>query len=183
MGSFLYFRIHKKTYIMENHFLQPDSELFNDIRQMIEEAKKAVGRVVNAGMTVLYWNIGKRINNEILQNNRSEYGEKILPTLSAKLVAEYGKKFEDKKLRRMVQFSKKFPEQEIVVTLSRQLSWSHFMGITPTRSEIQREFYIQMCRNEKWSVQLITELLPKDLLKEKLHQFFIVSKRQMENRI
>ncbi len=142
---------------MEKNLTQPEPELFADIRRMIEDTRQAVSQTVNAGLTLLNWNIGKRINEEVLKNERAEYGKKILPTVSAKLVEEYGKSFEEKKLRRMVQFAEQFPSYEIVVTLSRQLSWSHFIEIIPLKSDLEREFYAQMCRIENWSVRTLRE--------------------------
>lgn len=90
-------------------------------------------------MILPYCNIVRRINEEVLQNKRSEYGKLILPTLSAKLVEEYRSNFEEKKLRRMIQFASQFPDTEIFVTLSRQLSWSQYIEITPLKETLQRE--------------------------------------------
>ncbi len=97
--------------------------LLQDIRRMIEKTRSAVAAAVNVGLTMLYWQIGKRINAEILKGERAEYGAGILPTLSAKLVLEYGNGFSEKNLRRMLQFAEVFPEERIVVSLIRQLSW------------------------------------------------------------
>jgi predicted nuclease of restriction endonuclease-like (RecB) superfamily len=57
----------------------------------------------------------------------------------------------------MVQFAEAFPEEEIVVTLSRQLSWSHFSALLPLSQPFQREFYAEMCRIEGWSVRTLRE--------------------------
>jgi predicted nuclease of restriction endonuclease-like (RecB) superfamily len=110
---------------------------------------------VNSGMTLLYWNIGRRINEEVLQNKRAEYGKQILPTLSAKLVEEYGNGYSERNIKRMVDFAAIFPDFEIVATLSQQLSWSHFIEIIPLKEALQREFYSQMCRIEKWDVRTL----------------------------
>jgi len=88
-----------------------------------------VARAANAGLTLLYWNVGKHIRQDILKNKRAEYGEQILPTLSAKLVPEYGQGFSRRNLSRMIQFVEAFPDGEIVQTLSGQLSWSQFVEI------------------------------------------------------
>lgn len=50
-------------------------------------------RGLNAALVVLYWQIGQRIRTDILRYQRAEYGEEILPTLSAKLVPEFGQGF------------------------------------------------------------------------------------------
>ena len=136
-----------------------EQQLFADIRQMIEHSRVTVSQTVNAGLTLLYWNIGKRINDEILGNHRAEYGKQTVITLSRQLVHDYGKNFEEKNLRRMMQFSEKFPAYEIVVTLSRQLSWSHFILMIPLKEDLQIEFYAQMCRIENWSVRTLQKKL------------------------
>ena len=76
-------------------------------------------------------------------------------TLSRQLVVEYGRGYSEKNLRRMVQFAEAFPEEEIVVTLSRQLSWSHFSALLPLTRPFQREFYAEMARIEGWSVRTL----------------------------
>jgi len=136
-----------------------EQQLFADIRQMIEHSRVTVSQTVNAGLTLLYWNIGKRINAEILGNHRAEYGKQTVITLSRQLVHDCGKNFEEKNLRRMMQFSEKFPAYEIVVTLSRQLSWSHFILMIPLKEDLQIEFYAQMCRIENWSVRTLQKKL------------------------
>lgn len=129
--------------------------LIFDIRQLIESAKRRVAVTVNAELTMLYWRIGQRIHKEMLKGKRAEYGEEILPTLSAKLVPLYGKGFNEKNLWRMMQFAECFPAEKIVVTLSRQLSWSHFVAILPVDDLLAREFYAEMCRVECWSVRTL----------------------------
>ena len=73
---------------------------------------------------MLYWQIGKRINAEILKGERAKYGEEIIATLSQELIKEYGQGFNYSALTRMVRFAEVFPDSEIVATLSQQLSWS-----------------------------------------------------------
>lgn len=133
--------------------LEKNSALYSDIKQMIEDARSAVAQTVNAGLTMLYWNIGKRINDEILKNKRAGYGKQIVATLSRQLENEYGKGFSAKNIRRMIQFYGVFPDFEIVASLMRQLSWTHFILFIPIKNDIEREFYAQMCRIEKWSVR------------------------------
>jgi len=57
----------------------------------------------------------------------------------------------------MVKFAELFPEGSIVATLSRQLGWSHFKEIIPLKDDLQREFYAEMCRLERWSVRTLRE--------------------------
>jgi predicted nuclease of restriction endonuclease-like (RecB) superfamily len=134
-----------------------EAALLNDLRSLIDEARSAVAVAVNAGLTMLYWRVGKRINEEILGGERAEYGEKIVHAVSAQLQAEYGRSFSEKSLRRMLQFAEVLPDGAIVATLSRQLSWSHFKEIIPLKDPLQREFYTEMCRIERWSVRTLRE--------------------------
>ena len=92
--------------------------LFKDIKQLVEESKKFVAAAVNSTLTLLNWKIGKRINLELLDNKRADYGKKIVVTLSRQLVKEYGSNFEEKNLRRMLQFASIFLDESIVVILS-----------------------------------------------------------------
>lgn len=98
--------------------------LITDLRTLINEARNKVALIVNTEITLLYWHIGKRINEEVLGNQRAEYGKQIVSTLSTQLTEEYGKGFNEKSLRRMMLFAELFPDFQIVSTLSRQLSWS-----------------------------------------------------------
>jgi len=127
-------------------------QLFTDIKQLIDDARLTVSKFVAAGVTALYWNIGTRINKEILNNQRAEYGQQIVATLARKLVQEYGNNFEEKNLRRIIQFAQLFSNAEIVATLWRHLTWSHFKLLLPIKDELQRDFYAQMCTIEGWSV-------------------------------
>jgi predicted nuclease of restriction endonuclease-like (RecB) superfamily len=140
---------------MGEEIYKDQGPLFSDVRQMIEEARQAVGRMVNAQLTMLYWNIGRRINEEVLKKERAGYGEAIIATLAQQLMEEYGKGYAEKSLRRMIQFHECFQNPEIVATLSRQLSWSHFVEIIPLKTDLERTFYTQMCRIEKWSVRTL----------------------------
>lgn len=137
--------------------IQSPAGLVADVRSMIDQTREGVARTVNAGMTLLYWRIGKRIQVEVLGNERAGYGEEIVATLSRQLAGYFGNGFSEKSLRRMVQFAEVFSEGEIVATLSRQLGWSHFKEIIPFKDALQRDFYAEMCRIERWSVRTLRE--------------------------
>ena len=49
-----------------------------------------------------------------------------------------------------------FPDERIVLTLMRQLSWSHFVALIPLRERLRREFYAEMCRVQRWTVRQST---------------------------
>lgn len=132
-------------------------QLFSSIRQLIEESKQQVAVVVNATMSMLYWQIGKRINEEILQHTRANYGEQVIKQLSEQLMVQYGQGWSMKQLRHCMKFAEVFPEFQIVSTLWRQLSWSHFKEVMYMDDSLKRDFYIEMCKLEKWSVRTFRE--------------------------
>ena len=96
--------------------------LITDLRTLINEARNKVALIVNTEITLLYWHIGKRISEKVLGNQRAEYGKQIVSTVSTQLTKEYGRGFELRNLRRMMQFAELFPDFQIVSTVSRQLS-------------------------------------------------------------
>jgi predicted nuclease of restriction endonuclease-like (RecB) superfamily len=136
---------------------KPSDTLFQELRLLIIEARQDVARQVNSGLVLLYWRMGKRIRQDILKERRAEYGEQILYAVSAQLVKEFGTGFAEKNLRRMVQFAEVFPDEQIVVTLSRQLGWSHFVAIIPLDDNLKRDFYAEMCRIERWNVRTLRQ--------------------------
>jgi len=141
--------------ITKKHNKSLSNDLIGDIRSLIETARHNVSATVNAGLTILYWQIGSRIRQDILKEKRADYGQGIVVTLSRQLADDYGTNFDEKNLRRMIQFAEVFSDMEIVVTLSRQLSWSHFVAILPLKDGLQRDFYVEMCRVERWSIRTL----------------------------
>ncbi|MCL2327165.1 MAG: PDDEXK nuclease domain-containing protein [Bacteroidetes bacterium] len=134
----------------KNNIQLPEQTLFNDLSHLIEQSKNFVVVQANSVMTMLFWNVGKRINEDILQNKRADYGKRIVPTLSAQLSEKYGKNFELRNLRRMMQFAEQFPKSEIVSPLATQLSWSHFVELMSIKEEKVRLFYAQEAAERHW---------------------------------
>jgi len=131
--------------------VNPEFDLLNELVVLIESSKKRVNRTVNGELNLLFWHIGKRINEEILQNNRAEYGKKVVPKIAEKLTAKYGRNFEQKNLRRMMQFANVIKEYEIVEPLARQLTWSHILLLIPLREVNAQLFYANRAIEENWS--------------------------------
>jgi hypothetical protein len=143
--------------------------LLHDIRALIDEGKQHLAVTVNAAMSMLYWNVGRRINTDVLGNERAEYGKKIVATLAEELEREYGSSFSVKNLRRMMQFAEVFPDKEIVVSLIRQLSWTHILALIPMTDPLKREFYIEMSKLEHWSVRTLPRARPIYALRAHCH--------------
>ena len=130
-----------------------NTDLISEISLLIEQSQRHIATQANSALTQLFWQIGKRINDEILLNKRADYGKQIVVTLSEKLMTRYGRSFEEKNLRRMLQFSEQFEDFSIVVTLSRQLSWSHFLVLLPIKQAEAKQYYANLSSVEYWSVR------------------------------
>jgi predicted nuclease of restriction endonuclease-like (RecB) superfamily len=130
-----------------------ENELFNELSQLIEQSKQQVAVQVNSAVTILFWQVGNRINQEILQNKRAEYGKQIVPTVSAQLENKYGRNFTEKNVRRMIRFAEQFTDSQIVVTLARQLSWSHFVELLPLKTMEAKLFYAQNASNNLFGIR------------------------------
>jgi predicted nuclease of restriction endonuclease-like (RecB) superfamily len=134
----------------------PDTaQLLQDLRALINAGRMHVAQTVNAGMVLLYWSVGDRIRREVLGEKRAAYGEQILRTLSEKLTAEYGRGFGMTNLSLMLRFAEVYPDCSVVQTLSGQLGWSHFQLLIPLEDPLKRDFYVEMCRLERWSFRTL----------------------------
>lgn len=132
-------------------------QLGYELTRLIEQSRQNVAAMVNAELTLLYWNIGLRIREDILKNHRAEYGKKIIESLAVQLTSEFGSGWSQKQLRHCLRFAEIAPDPEIVSTAWRQLSWSHLKLIIYMDDELKREFYIEMCKAERWSVRVFQE--------------------------
>lgn len=73
-----------------------------------------------------------------------------MQSLSAHLITEYGQGWGIKKLRHCIEFAEAYPDVQIVYTLWRQLSWSHLKEVIYMDDLLKKEFYVEMCKLEKW---------------------------------
>lgn len=127
------------------------------VKQLINQSRQQVATAVNAEITRLYWQVGRRINEDVLNHNRAEYGKEIVATLSRQLTAEYGSGWSEKLLRHCMQFAVVFPDEEIVSALRRQLSWTHIRMIIYINDPLKRAFYVELCQLERWSSRQLQE--------------------------
>jgi predicted nuclease of restriction endonuclease-like (RecB) superfamily len=149
--------------------------LVADIKQLIEQGKNNVAVSVNSEITWLYWSVGKRINKEILKNNRAEYGKQIIVLLAQQLGMEYGKGWGEKHLLHCIRFAETIPDEQIVYALRRQLTWTHIRTIIYMDDPLKRDFYIEMCKLEKWSSRQLQERV-----KSMLYERTAISKKPEE---
>ena len=129
------------------------NNLLTDLINTINNGKNKVAIQVNSTLTLVFWQVGKKINDFVLDNKRAEYGKEIVKSISIELVEKFGRSFASKNLHRMMQFAENFSDFEIVVTLSRQLSWSHFLVLIPLKTSEKQLYYANKIVEDQWSVR------------------------------
>ena len=134
-----------------------DQLLFQNLAYIIEQGKRQVVAQVNSTLTLVYWQVGHKINTHLLENQRAGYARQILSTLSTKLVNVYGKSFAERNLRRMIQFSELFPDFQKLPLLATQLSWSHFVELLPLKTGASRMYYARKSSEERLSIRAVAD--------------------------
>ena len=146
-----------------SQFSLVDKTLAAEIKQLIQSAKQRAVVAVNVELTLLYWQVGKRIADEVLGGERAEYGKQVMSSLAQQLTLDYGKGWSKRNLAQMVRFSEIFPDFQIVQTLSAQLSWSHFTYLVTIADPLKQEFYLTMALQERWSTRTLAERIDAQL--------------------
>ncbi|MEO0044769.1 MAG: hypothetical protein RL329_4218 [Bacteroidota bacterium] len=136
---------------------EENAALFDCIHSLILTTRQKVAQSVNAELTVLYWQIGNHLNQAILAKDRAGYGKKVVKNIAIRLTQAFGAGFNEKTLRHCIQFATALSDFQIVSTLSRQLSWSHFLEVIYFSDALQRQFYLKMAELERWSVRRLRE--------------------------
>ena len=134
----------------ENQLSTQTEESYKIIRNSVLTAQAKVYTVVNSAMVQAYWEIGQEIHKACGENDRAEYGKKLLEYLSEQLTKEFGKGFTVTNLKNMRQFYRVFPIRQ---TLSSELSWSHYTLLMRIEDDKARKFYIDECLKSNWSVR------------------------------
>jgi hypothetical protein len=150
----------------EEKELQNKPALFTDIRLLIEDSRRRIASTINTELTMLYWNVGKRISEDVLKRKRAEYGKEVVEELSTQLIETYGRGWSRANINRMIRFSELFPDYRICSTVSSKLSWSHITLIIAISDSLKRDFYIEMCKPVNWSVRVLHERI-KSMLFER----------------
>lgn len=160
---------------------QEARELLHHVVALIEESKKQVALTVNREVTLLYWRIGRAINQELLQEQRGGYGEQIVSSLASHLTKSYDRGSSKRLLWHCVRVADTFPEDLIVNALSTQLSWTHLRILAAMEDELKRMFNTELTIQERWSTRVLQERMdsmlfersalsrkPEDLLRQEL---------------
>ncbi|MCL2712521.1 MAG: PDDEXK nuclease domain-containing protein [Methanomassiliicoccaceae archaeon] len=131
----------KNVLIVQENLAVDENALFDRISAIIENRKCRAATYANQEITMMFWEVGQYINSTVLNNQRAEYGKKILPTLSAKLTAAYGKSFTERNLYRMALFAERISDTDILPMVSARLSWSHILELLPLKSKEALLYY------------------------------------------
>lgn len=131
--------------------------LSQEVAALIRSAKQRAAAAINNEITLLYWQVGNRIHQEVLGGGRADYGKQVIATLATELTAQYGKGWSKRNLAQMVKFAEVFTDAHIVQTLSAQLSWSHFVILCAIDDPLKRDFYTSMAMQERWSTRTLDE--------------------------
>jgi predicted nuclease of restriction endonuclease-like (RecB) superfamily len=158
-------------------------QLYSDVCQIIDGTRTRLATTVNAEVCMLHWHIGKRIKEDVLYNQRAEYGKEILKKLSILLTQKYGKGWSDRKLLHCIRAAYTFTEDQIVYAVRTQLTWTHLRSLMFIDDELKRSFYLEMARLEHWDTRTLDQKIdamlyertalsrkPEELIKQELKQ-------------
>ncbi|NOX46380.1 MAG: DUF1016 domain-containing protein [Chlorobi bacterium] len=168
-----------------NKIISNNNNLLNSIVSLIDNARNRVAATINSELSFLYWNIGKQISENILENKRANYGSQIIAGLSKDLTQLYGKGYSKRNIHNFLKFYELYPDIQIVHSLGAQLSWTHIRNLITIEDNLKREFYIQLCKHERWSVRTLqgrisTMLYERTAISKKPEQTIIDDLSQLE---
>ena len=142
---------------------QEENLLFNDVCEIIDGTRKRVATYVNTEVLLTNWHVGRRIKEDVLFNQRAEYGQQVVKRLSHRLVLRYGSGWKDRKLLHCIRAAYTFTEDEIVYAARIQLTWTHLRAIMFIEDPLARQFYIEMARIEHWDTRTLAAKIDKQL--------------------
>lgn len=157
------------------------SKLFNEIIGLIQSVRTRVAFTVNKELVLLYWQVGKAIKTDTLNNKRADYGEQVIVSLAKKLEELYGKGWSKQQLLHCLRSAETFSKTQIIYAVRRQLSWTHLRTLMYVSDKTKRDYYLEMSSHERWSSRQLQERIdsmlfertalskkPKKLIKSEL---------------
>jgi predicted nuclease of restriction endonuclease-like (RecB) superfamily len=148
---------------MEVKIVPEENRLYTDVCNIIDGTRARVATYMNTEVCMTNWNVGKRIKEDVLYNQRAEYGKQIVKKLANRLTERYGNGWGEKKLRHCLRAAETFSENEIVYAARRQFTWTHIKTLTYVKDELARSFYMEMCRIEHWDTRTLEEKIDSQL--------------------
>ena len=137
-----------------------------NIKEQIRCAQHKAILNANKEMLILYWNIGKIINEH------SEWGNKFLNNLSFEINNEFpsSKGFSVRNLKNMSRFYREYPKIEIVQSVAAQITWTHNIEVLRVKSKEQRLWYINKTIENGWSVNVLAHQIDTNLYLRQIEQ-------------
>jgi predicted nuclease of restriction endonuclease-like (RecB) superfamily len=127
-----------------------------EIKNILSEARRKTYSAINFAIVEAYWHIGKKIIAEEQQgDDRAQYGKEVIKNISIALTKEFGRGFSTRTLWEIRQFYLYFPDEQIVRTLSAQLTWSHFQRVSRVNDPQARQYYLKEAAANAWSVRTL----------------------------
>ena len=170
----------KTGVLMDN---QNENILFSDVCGIIDDARKHIAVYVNSEICLTKWYVGKRIKEDVLFNQRAEYGKQIVKNLALRLTEKYGNGWSNKTLLHCLRCAETFNEDEIVSAVRRQFTWTHIKTLCYVKDPLARQFYMEMCRIEHWDTRTLDAKIdaqlfertaiskkPEELIRQELSQ-------------
>jgi predicted nuclease of restriction endonuclease-like (RecB) superfamily len=147
-----------------------NTDRFNEVLALIQGARQQAIQAVNTQLIDLYWQVGGYISRKI---ERAEWGDSVVGQLAEHLARSQPglRGFTRSNLFRMRQFYEIYRAEEKVAPLARQLSWSHNVVIFgQSKRPEEREFYLRMAIQEKWSKRELERQLKAALFERSVTQ-------------
>ena len=152
-----------------------EEQLYNDLCGIIDDVRGRIATYVNTGICLTNWYVGKRIKEDVLYNQRADYGKQVLKNIAKQLVNKYGSGWGYEKLKHCVRSAYLFSEDEIRYATSTQLNWTHLRILMAVSDNLARQFYMEMCNIERWSTRTLEEKID-----EQLYERTAISRRSEE---
>src|SRR5690606_2278075 len=132
-------------------------KFIDDIRRIVEQARKKAYSATNSAMVEAYWLTGKRIVEHEQQGaERAQYGAEIIKTLSLELSTRLGRGFSETNIRNFRLFYLTFPDfPQIQQTVSAKLTWSHFQLLMRVNNDNARNYYLKESAEQNWAVRTL----------------------------
>ena len=143
--------------------IKVEEQLFSDVCSIIEGTRNRIATYLNTEVCMTNWYVGKRIKEDVLKNQRAEYGQQILKNLASRLSEKYGTGWGVGKLKHCVRSAYLFTEEEIGYAVRSQLTWTHLRSLMGVKDELARTFYMEMCRMEHWDTRTLDDKIDTQL--------------------
>ena len=141
--------------MIDKHYVS----VVESIKEQIRSAKHKAILNANKEMLILYWNIGRIINEN------STWGSKFLRSLSDEIKNEFpsAKGFSVSNLKNMARFYREYSNDEIGQSVTSQITWTHNIEVLRVESKEQRLWYINKTIENGWSVNVLAHQIDTNL--------------------